>query len=130
MSKSKKTQEVIEIEAAVEKWKGVRLWEKNISAAFWIMYFIAFTVWIFIDGIKAAPIFLMVLVLFFAKIIIGYRESKLKWTAVRLIDTFSRKNAVPFYNDLVERFKDQPNLHIHLDEHGMIHIKDNGKKER
>lgn len=127
---TKKPQEVIEIETAVAKWETARMWEKNITVAFWLMYFIGFGIWIIGTFEQASPILLLSAILFIVNLVASYFESKRKWAAINLFTTFHRKQVLPFYQDLVEKFSDHPNLHIHLDDNGMIHIHDKSKGKK
>lgn len=120
-----KTPEEHELAAAIEKHRDARWWEKNLQIAAWVFYAVAVGLWIFTDQTVGAA-WLIVLALFAAS---GYIEAKRRFKAVKLINVLKRKNAVPFYHEMLERFRDEPMIHIHLNDDGSITINDKRKQE-
>lgn len=124
-----KPKEVVEIEAAIERVDDLRWWKSRLNITGWVVYFIGGLLWL-LDRPGGGLILLMALaVLVLNATIIEYNLSKRRVFAYKLINTFNRSKAVPFYHELLERFADQPNLHIHLAEDGTIQITDRGRKE-
>ncbi len=124
-----KPKEVVEIEAAIEKVDDLRWWKSRLSITGWIVYFIGGLFWI-LDRPGGFWILLMALaILVFNATAIESELSKRRFFVYKLINAFNRSRAVPFYQDLLENFADQPNLHVHLADDGTIQITDRGRKE-
>ena len=123
-----KTPEEREVADAIERHKDARWWEKNLQIAAWVFYAVAVGLWIFTDQTVGAA-WLIVLALFAASAVAGYIEAKRRFKVVRLVNVLKRKNAVPFYHEMLERFRDEPMIHIHLNDDGSITINDKRKQE-
>lgn len=126
-----KTSEEHEIADAIEKHKGIRWWEKRLGITSWVFYGVAAALWIIRGSSEGMGlIWLMVLALFVTVIIIGYFESRARFVVVRLVNAYKRKNTVPLYHEMLEKFADHPNLHIHLADDGTIVIRDKKKETK
>lgn len=120
----KKPTEIEEINAAIEHHKDIRWWEKRLGITAWVVYFGGVIIW-GVRGIEAAsPILLMSFAVFMVVIAIGQVEIRRRRAAQKLIHAYKRKQALPLYQDMLEKFADQPNLHIHLNDDGTIVITD------
>lgn len=124
-----KTKEVVEIEAAIDRVDDMRWWKSRLNITGWIVYFMGGLLWI-LDRPGGGWILLMALaILVFNATVIEYQLSKRRYFAHKLLNAFNRTRAVPFYHELLEKFADNPNLHIHLAADGTIQITDRSKKE-
>ena len=123
-----KTPEERELADAIEHHKDARWWEKNLQIAAWVFYAVAAAIWIFTDK-PIGVAWLIVLALFIASAAAGYVEAKRRFKVNRLLNVLKRKNAVPFYHEMLERFRDEPMIHIHLNDDGSITINDKRKQE-
>lgn len=74
-------------------------------------------------------LFLTGLILLPLHVVLAYRERRKAIKVHKLILPYRRKNALPFYNELVEMFADKKGVHLHLNENGSITVTDKRKKE-
>lgn len=126
---TEKPEEVIKIEAAADRCDDIYWWKKRLNITGWVMYAIGGFMWIALDRPGAGLILLMALALLvFNSTVIEYQLSKRRHFLKGLINGYKHKNAVPLYHDLLEKFADQPHLHIHLNDDGTIVINDRSKK--
>ena len=58
------------------------------------------------------------------------RELRLRAEARSLIDAYKRKNAIPLYKELQEKFSDQSHIHFHLHDDGMISVNDRRERSK
>lgn len=131
-NQAKKSIELQEIEAAAERCHDVHWWKKRLDLTGWAMYFIGFIIWVVPDPDNERGLIVLLmafLLLIFNSFVNTYRLRKRRMILQNLVNSFKRKNAMPFYHDLLEKFADQPNLHIHLAEDGTIVINDRKNKE-
>lgn len=130
--KEKKSLEIQEIEAAAERCDDVIWWKKRLDLTGWAMYFIGFLMWVIPDpdNERGLIILLMAFVLLLGNSFVNtFRLCKRRMIFTNLFNAFRRKNALPLYQDMLEKFADQPNLHIHLADDGTIVINDRKNKE-
>ena len=126
---AKKSLEVQEIEASQERIRDVLWWKKRLDWTGWIMYAIGGFMWIVQDNDRA------VIIVLAAFALLGFNATVLHWQLLKrrsitqnLLDAFTRKQALPLYHDMLEKFADQPHLHIHLSINGTIVITDRRNK--
>lgn len=75
-------------------------------------------------------LFLTGSVCFLAHIFLMFREQKKRKVAMELVMAYKRKHALPFFNELTELFANKSGVHIHLEEDGMITIRDKRKEDK
>lgn len=62
-------------------------------------------------------------------LLLGFRTRKYRYIAKDLLDAYTRKKAMPFYQELTEMFGEKPEVHLHLNDNGSITVTDRRKKE-
>lgn len=72
---------------------------------------------------------LLALLVFAVHIALGFRTRKYRYIAKDLLDAYTRKKAIPFYQELTEMFAKKPEVHLHLNDNGSITVTDKRKKE-
>lgn len=128
---AKKSIEIQELEASQEAVRDVLWWKKRLDWTGWGMYAIGALMWIVQDNDRGLIIILIAFLLLLANAFINsYRLQKRRLICQNLLNAFLRKNALPLYHDMLEKFSDMPHLHIHLAENGTIIITDKSKKEQ
>ena len=122
-------QEIQEIHDAQEAIRDVLWWKIRLDWTGWVTYFVGFGMWIIQDNDRAVIIIIagIALVLFNGSVN-GTKLRRRRIECQHLLDALMRKNALPFYHQLQERFADQPHLHIHLEANGSITITDRQNK--
>lgn len=68
-------------------------------------------------------------VLILAHIGFSYRAGKKKHYAKLMVNDYRRKNATPFYYELIEKFAKEPNLQLRLEQNGSITVIDKRKNK-
>ena len=127
----KEPSEVDKINAEIDRHQEIRWWEKRLQISAWVFYGVAAALWIIRGSSEGmALIWLMVLVLFLASVVVGFFESRKRHEVRKMINAYKRKNAVPLYHEMLEKFADHPNLHIHLADDGTIVINDRSKEKK
>jgi len=126
-----RNQEIQNIKDSQDAIKDVQWWKKHLNIAGCILYAIGCFIWIIQDNEKAA------FILFIAFTILVFTATVLQWKILSrrkitqdLLDAFNRKNALPLYHSMLEKFADQPYLHIHLSNDGTIVISDRRKENK
>lgn len=126
---AKESIEVREIKQSQEAIHEVLWWKKRLGITGWVMYAIAAFIWIVQDNDRGVILLLMAFaVLIFNATVLQWKLSKRRMITQNLLNSFMRKKAVPFYQELCEKFADQPHLHIHLSEDGTIQITDRSQR--
>ena len=74
---------------------------------------------LFLGGMILLPIYLL----------LSHREFKKEIKAKQLVAVYMRKNAIPLYNEILEKFADVKDIHFHLNDNGSITVTDKRKKE-
>lgn len=119
-----------EIEAATAQCDDVYWWKKRLTILGWVVYAIAGFMWIVQDNDRGLLLMLMACaLLLFSSTVLHYKLMKRRMVLLNLVHAYKRKMAVPLYHDMLEKFSDQPHLHIHLAEDGTIQITDRSQKE-
>jgi hypothetical protein len=126
---TEKPAEIVEIEEAQEAIREVLWWKKRLDWTGWIFYAIGFFMWAILDNERSLIVVLMALsILVFSSTVLNWRLLKRRMICQDLLDAFTRKKALPLYHEMLEKFADQPHLHIHLSENGTIVITDRRTK--
>lgn len=122
-------QEVQEIHDAQEAIRDVLWWKQRLDWTGWIFYIIGFVMWAVQDNDRAVIIIVAAIaLLLFNGLVNGSKLRRRRIECQHLLDALMRKNALPFYHQLQEKFADQPHLHIHLEANGSITITDRTNK--
>lgn len=125
---AKESAEVQEIKAAQESIHDVLWWRKRLRPTGWIIYAVGGFTWIVLQRDGGIYILLMAFaILGFDATVIHWQLLKRRMICQNLLDALNRKNALPLYHQLQEKFSDMPHLHIHLAENGTIIITDRNK---
>lgn len=118
-----KPAEIIELEEAQAAIHDVLWWKKRLAWTGWIMYAIGGFSWIVLGNDRALIIILMAFaVLIFNATVLHWKLLQRRMICQNLLNPLLRKQALPLYHDMLEKFSDQPHLHIHLAEDGTIII--------
>lgn len=124
-----KPAEIVEIEEAQEAIRDVLWWKDRLFWTGWIMYALGAAMWIIQDNDRAVFIILAAfVVLVFNSTVLHWKLLSRRRICQNLLDAFVRKKALPLYHDMLEKFADQPHLHIHLSDNGTIVITDRRQK--
>lgn len=59
-----------------------------------------------------------------------FRTRKRKRHAKSLVQPYLRRQALPFYQELVEMFADKPGVHLHLNDNGSITVTDKREEKK
>lgn len=125
---AKESAEVQEIKASQEAIHDVLWWKKRLDWTGWVAYFIGFILWALMDRDGGVYVLLLGIGLVIGNSFVnGYRLQRRRMICQNLLDALNRKNALPLYHQLQEKFSDMPHLHIHLAENGTIIITDRNK---
>lgn len=128
------TEEERKLNTALDDHRNALKDEKQFMAVAIFLWFIGLILSAF--GPKDSPIehigagLLLCSVLAFGiNIALSFRTRKYRYVAKELADAYSRKKALPFYQELTEMFADKPGIHLHLNDSGTIVVTDKRKKE-
>jgi hypothetical protein len=122
--------EIIEIHEAQDAVKDLLWWKQRLDATAIVAYIAFGVIWIIRDVSAPALIGMCFagLLWIFSNTVLSNQVGKRRIRTWKLICAYNRKKAVPLYHDLLEKFADQPHLHIHLDDDGTIQITDRRDK--
>lgn len=128
------TPDQVELAEAIEEHKDAMRDEKYIMVTAIVLYAIGGGLFIFgtnrIETIGLALMLASILAwgihLFYA----APRELKRRQVVKGIIDRINRKNAIPFYEQLQEKFADDNGVHLHLNDDGTITVTRNKRKEK
>lgn len=133
--KSNLTPEEQALDRALDEHRDALKDEKQFMVIAIILWFIGLMLATF--GGKDSPIeyigsglLICALVAFGINIALGFRTRKYRYAAKELLDAYTRKKAIPFYQELTEMFASKPGIHLHLNESGTIVVTDKRKKEK
>ncbi len=128
----KLTKEEQELETALDQHRDAFKDEKNVMSTAGVLYLLGLVLIVIGHGqIERAGVALFVsgLVCLAGGMLLQLRTRKYRIIAAALLDAYSRKKAIPFYNELTEMFAKKPGVHLHLNNNGSITVTDKRKKE-
>ena len=124
-----KTDEELAIDAAFEAVKENQSWGRTVTTGALIMYGAGLLSTIVLP--EESPGFFIFLgfgglLFLYSATVIDRKTWRLKREAMKLLNSYKRKHAVPLFNRVTEAL---PDMHVHLSEDGTIVIRDT-RKER
>lgn len=122
-----KTEEELAIDAAFEAVKESRDWGRTVTLGAAIMYGAGLISTIVLP--EESPGFFIFLgfgglLFLYSTLVIDRKTWRLKREAMKLLNSYKRRHAVPLFNRVTEAL---PDMHVHLDDDGTIVIRQTGK---
>jgi hypothetical protein len=123
------TEEEQAINDAIDAHREARQDERNTLRLAVVLYFVG----LFMQGLSdkdtrphniGTALLICAILVFGVHLLLGFRTIKYKFKAKELMDPYLRKKALPFYQELTEKFADEPGIHLHLEEDGKILVTD------
>jgi len=128
------TPEEKELDTALDEHRDALKDEKQFMVVAIILWFIGLMLATFSSENSSVErigsgLLLCALVAFAINIALSFRTRKYRYIAKDLLDAYTRKKAIPFYQELTEMFAEKPEVHLHLNDNGSITVTDKRKKE-
>lgn len=123
--KSELTPEAQKVSDALDAHHQARSDEHRV---FWVGWgFLIVSILMSISGNKelGAGLMLSAAICLALNFVLSLRTYQRRTKAKKLLDIFKYKQAVPLYWELVEKFAEEPKVHIHLNDNGSITVTDN-----